>query len=85
MRKPLVGHVVIGLVFGIMLSGCGSTGPARSGAAPDPAVLRIGVTPNFPPLVYLSGRQPLGVEVDFGNLLADELTVYELTEQLIAS
>ena len=73
MRNTFLRPAIFGMVIGMMSTGCGSTGVGRSGAAPDPTILRIGVTPNSPPVVYVSGRQPIGLEVDFGRQLASDL------------
>ena len=36
-------------------------------------VLRIGITPDYPPLIFKVGEEIKGVEADFGNLLAKGL------------
>ena len=38
-----------------------------------PAPLKVGVTPNFPPMVYKEGDALTGVEVDFAKALGKEL------------
>jgi len=52
-----------------LLVGCVST----SGPAPDPSLLRIGVTPDTPPLIFEQGGKLTGVEAEFGRKLAAEL------------
>jgi polar amino acid transport system substrate-binding protein len=39
----------------------------------EPAPLRIGVTANFPPMIYKDGGKLAGVEVDFAKALGQEL------------
>jgi ABC-type amino acid transport substrate-binding protein len=41
--------------------------------AGESPVLRVGVTPNFPPLIYKEANKLTGVEVDFANALGEEL------------
>lgn len=41
------------------------------GAATEP--LRVGVTPNFPPMIFKEGGRLVGVEVDFAKALGEEL------------
>jgi ABC-type amino acid transport substrate-binding protein len=49
--------------------------------APQPVVaategghpLRVGITPNVPPLVYIQGDQVVGIEADLAGLLGEEL------------
>ena len=38
-----------------------------------PAPLRVGITPQFPPMIFLSGRWAAGVEVDLARLLGQKL------------
>ena len=45
----------------------------RDGWSAEPAALRVGVTPNFPPLIYKEAGKLVGVEVDFAKLLGEEL------------
>jgi polar amino acid transport system substrate-binding protein len=48
---------------------------ASSGGSgsPDPAPLKIGVTPNFPPMISKDGTNIVGVEADFAKVLGAEL------------
>src|SRR5215471_14493718 len=46
---------------------------ARTSSAADAAPLRVGVTPNFPPIIYKEGGQLAGAEVDFAQALGAEL------------
>ena len=38
-----------------------------------PAPLRVGITPEFPPMIFLSGGWVAGVEVDLARLLGQKL------------
>jgi ABC-type amino acid transport substrate-binding protein len=43
------------------------------GRAADPAPLKVGVTPIFPPVIYKEGGKLVGVEADFAKMLGEEL------------
>jgi ABC-type amino acid transport substrate-binding protein len=43
------------------------------GPAVRPAVLRVGVTPDYPPVIFKLNGQVTGVEADFARMLAKEL------------
>lgn len=53
----------------LLLAGCASTAPVPAG----PDVLRVGVTPNLPPMVFEEGGTLTGLEVDFARALAADL------------
>jgi polar amino acid transport system substrate-binding protein len=46
---------------------------AGSGVAAESAPLRVGVTANFPPMIYKEGGKLVGVEADLANALGQEL------------
>ena len=46
---------------------------AWGGPSAEPAPLRVGVTPNFPPMIFKDGGKLVGVEVDFAMALGKEL------------
>jgi polar amino acid transport system substrate-binding protein len=46
---------------------------AWGGPPGEPAPLRVGVTANFPPMIYKDGGKLVGVEVDFAKALGQEL------------
>jgi ABC-type amino acid transport substrate-binding protein len=46
---------------------------AWGGPPADPVPLRVGVTANFPPMIYREGGKLAGVEVDFATALGKEL------------
>ena len=51
-----------------LLSGC-----ITQSTAPDPAVLRIGVSPNSQPLIFKQGGQISGIEADYAKLIGEAL------------
>lgn len=53
-----------------VLPGCAS----MSGfSGPDPGILRVGVTPNMPPMVFRQQGRIIGLEPDMAEMLADEM------------
>jgi polar amino acid transport system substrate-binding protein len=50
-----------------------SLGTTNLFAAGETAPLRVGVTPNFPPVIYKEAGKLVGVEVDFAKALGQEL------------
>jgi ABC-type amino acid transport substrate-binding protein len=46
---------------------------ARSGSAAEPAPLKVGVTPSFPPVIYKEAGKLAGIDVDFAKALGQEL------------
>ena len=54
------------LAMALMVSSCSTM------KAPPPP-LRVGVTPNYPPIIMLAGQKAAGVECDFAVQLASEL------------
>ena len=74
-RAARVAMVLLaGLVLGSAANGC-STNRSRSTTTAQPSELKIGITPNFPPLAFKDGGQLKGVEVDFASLLGKQLGV----------
>ena len=72
MKKRFVRLFVLSLVVAVFF-GCA--------AAPQPAgktsqvsqTLRVGVTPDFPPLVFKQGNRVAGIEADLAMMLGEEL------------
>ncbi len=56
----------------ILLSGCETT-PAAPPAAAAPTVLRVGVSPKSPPMVFKEGGHIVGVEADLASSLSKSL------------
>lgn len=54
----------------LALAGCAGL---SSSIAPDPGVLRVGVTANSPPMIFKQGKAYAGLEADFARALAEEL------------
>lgn len=59
-----------GLMWGLVLLMGASCSTVRPGGA---ATLRVGFTPNYPPLAMLRNGMAAGVEIDFAEQLAQEL------------
>lgn len=53
-----------------LVAGCAT--PAGN-TTPDPSVLRVGITPNSPPLISKEKGKPVGLEADAARLLAQRL------------
>jgi ABC-type amino acid transport substrate-binding protein len=53
-----------------LLTGCVAVQPTPT---PREDVLRIGITLDYPPMIFKTGIEIKGAEADFGNLLAKEL------------
>jgi ABC-type amino acid transport substrate-binding protein len=62
------------LVLALALAGC-STSRSRAATTALPAELKIGITPNYPPLALKEDGKLKGVEVDFAQLLGKQLGV----------
>jgi ABC-type amino acid transport substrate-binding protein len=56
------------ILVAVLFAGCAALQPPS-----QENVLRIGITPNYPPLIFKTGEEIKGAEADFGNLLAKEL------------
>jgi ABC-type amino acid transport substrate-binding protein len=68
--KTLSGIMVFFWAVGLILS-CGVL--TTSAAAQQAPPLRVGVTPDYPPLIYRQGEAIVGVEVDLAKRLGQEL------------
>jgi len=51
-----------------LLSGC-----VTQGHAPDPTVLRVGISPNSQPVIFKQGGMVSGIEADFAHLIGSEV------------
>ncbi len=56
----------------LLLSGCASTPPSRPVAA-DPQILRVGISPKSPPMIFRQGGNIAGVEADLAQQLGSAL------------
>ncbi|MGB7747153.1 MAG: ABC transporter substrate-binding protein [Verrucomicrobiia bacterium] len=54
-----------------LLAGCATSPPPP--VAANPAILRVGVTPNSPPMIFKQGGQIIGVEADLAQALGRDL------------
>ena len=70
MEKWIWGAALILIVVGFVAGCAGSNEKAE--VPPDESILRIGVSTNYPPLIFKQGEDIVGVEAD----LARELAVY---------
>jgi ABC-type amino acid transport substrate-binding protein len=70
-------HLVLGLVAAAVLGGCASDDyyrtPAKRTEPPPGTVLRVGVTPTYPPIVFKQAGRISGVEADLAVLLGTRL------------
>jgi polar amino acid transport system substrate-binding protein len=62
---------LLAAVMGLAV-GCASTTETQAVAA-DPAVLRVGVTPNAPPMIFKADGRIIGVEADLAEVLGQHL------------
>lgn len=69
MRAP--GYFLLLILIGVF--GLISASSTMSAAENTPPVLRVGVTPNSPPIIYSKGGKIVGIEAEFANLLAKRL------------
>ena len=60
-------------LLGLFLSACFPTGNMSQSTkiAPDPSILRVGVSTNAPPLIYKNNNKIIGLEADFARKLAE--------------
>jgi polar amino acid transport system substrate-binding protein len=54
-----------------LVASCASTAE-RHAVAPNPGVLRVGITPNSPPMIFKSGSAIVGVEAELAEKLGAE-------------
>jgi polar amino acid transport system substrate-binding protein len=78
-KKPSIKQLLI-LIFFIaglsLITGCVSTDQTAAESvpiAPDINILRVGVTPNAPPLIFKQGNKIVGLEADLARELAKYL------------
>ncbi|HEB90304.1 MAG TPA: transporter substrate-binding domain-containing protein [Deltaproteobacteria bacterium] len=67
--RPL--RLVLAIFLGALLaSGCGGRGPGSASSRP---VLRVGVSPTYPPVIFEDQGEIRGIEADFARRLGDAL------------
>ena len=66
--------LLLACILAFLLSAC-NTGynPGTVNIAPDPSILRVGVTANSPPLIYKNNDMITGVEADLARKLAKSI------------
>jgi ABC-type amino acid transport substrate-binding protein len=69
MRKAMK-KIGIFAVVAMMLGGCAPTGPS---IVLDRNALRVGITPDYPPMIFQQGDRITGAEADFALRLAEGL------------
>jgi ABC-type amino acid transport substrate-binding protein len=55
-----------------VLAGC-TTAPQTRAVAPDPGILRVGMTPSLPPMIFKEGDLYVGAEAELAEALGREL------------
>ena len=64
---------VLALLIGILITAC-ATAPGEKGSiAPDPSILRVGVSSDAPPLIYRQNEKITGLEAELAANLAEYL------------
>jgi ABC-type amino acid transport substrate-binding protein len=67
----IIFHTVLLAAALTLLAGCAAT--QSSPVAASPAILRVGVAPNAPPMIFKEGGQVAGVEAELAQALGSEL------------
>lgn len=76
--RSIFSHPWLFAILAPMMSGCASQSTVPFTAAPSgggATELRVGVTPNYPPVVFKEGRELQGIEVDLARLVAKAMRV----------
>ena len=61
------------LVIALGCATTGNEGPVVQPVVPQENILQVGVTPTFPPTIFLENDRVAGLEVDFANALAESM------------
>jgi ABC-type amino acid transport substrate-binding protein len=72
-RQPF--PAILFCLFAVVMAGC-ATRPAPAPLKPAEVIhppLRVGVTPNYPPLIYKAGKELAGLEPVFARMLGEAL------------
>ena len=88
MIKLYKGAGILLLIGFFFVTGCSSVGIHNGEKKPRQGLLRVGITPNYPPLIFKADKEYIGAEVDFAKRLGEtlklEVDFLELSwEQLI--
>lgn len=73
MRAGMVVILVVFCSVAVILSGCTTPGTESRTQNAGPAVLRVGITPDYPPLMFKRGARIVGVDADLARELAASL------------
>ncbi len=68
--KTIIQTALLAAAFAL-LAGCASPQPAP--VAANPAILRVGITPNLPPMIFKQDGQFVGVEAELAQALGHDL------------
>ena len=79
--KKIVTLVLCALMLVGMLAGCGSSGKQLADVQ-KAGKLVIATSPDFPPFEYLEGTEVVGIEIEIFQLIAEELGVELVIEQM---
>jgi polar amino acid transport system substrate-binding protein len=71
MMKWIFPLSILAAIVGL-LAGC-ATAPRARAVAPDPGILRVGVTANSPPMIFKEGDHYVGVEAELAEALGRDL------------
>jgi len=63
----------LGLMFALILVLCGCSSTPVAEIAADPGILRVGVTPDAPPIIFKENDEIVGLEADMAKALAADL------------
>jgi len=83
-RNSFFRHFLIAGLLLLLLSSCTSNsgGPRTVHIAPDPTILRVGISANAPPLIYSKNNTITGLEAEFaqklGEFIGRKVTFIEL-------
>jgi polar amino acid transport system substrate-binding protein len=65
--------LVIAVLMAFVTSSCATTDVSKSVEVAEVDTLLVGVTPDFPPLIYKRGNEVIGVEADLAYKLAERM------------
>jgi ABC-type amino acid transport substrate-binding protein len=68
----LFGRILIVILFVVFFGSCATT-PAKEADTPKPRPLLVGITPNYPPIIFKQNKEIKGVEADLAVRLARAL------------
>jgi ABC-type amino acid transport substrate-binding protein len=72
-KKTLFLTVFCAAALAVFMNACSTGSTVRRSEPARENTLKVGITPDYPPLVFKQGGTAVGVEVDFAHILAGEL------------